>query len=51
MSRTLTKAPVWEMVSWMKERKGIKRQMHFSNNWVRYCSLWEAVVAGGEKIG
>lgn len=39
------------MVSWMKERKGIKRQMHFSNNWVRYCSLWEAVVAGGEKIG
>lgn len=37
------------MVSWMKQRKGVKTQMHFSNNWIRYCSIWEAVVAGGEK--
>lgn len=34
----------------MKERKGVKRQMHFSNNRVRYCSFWEAVVAGREKM-
>lgn len=37
------------MVSWMKQRKGVKTQMHFSNNWIRYCSVWDAVVAGGEK--
>lgn len=24
--------------------------MHFPNNWVRYCSFWEAVLAGGEKM-